>query len=485
VSRTEVAGIELPQGDPAAVLDAVNRLDRMASGFEHSAQGFRRAATAVPSWLGIASLAFEGLASGLERTADQAHAAVRDSRIATRRYADELREARDRIRRLQDRASELEEQIDEARQRVADAALREQDARARAAGALLSMPFDGGAGVAFDVAAAAFDEADAAAAERRRWEDRIAELEDELERIKRRAREEREEVRRAESRAAAQIEQAAGFFPTVGSAGDTPTRRELIEGGHVLPPGKLSSEEAETYLDAYSREHGRHFSAMDRLSLLSMLTQGERPPDMRKLEELYEEPGWVKTTNEFTGLADAERALDSFADGNISGGFASLAMAAPVGPGKLAKLGKLDNVVRGADDAAEVRRVAPGPGEWVRKNESMSEHSRRYQEFNGGRPGEVYRVERGGERADFDSIDQDVLVDSKGRYEHLFKDGEPQQWTTKTDDMMDQARRQADVASGRPIEWRFAENGDAYRYFRREFARENIPIRVRHVPMPD
>jgi hypothetical protein len=177
-----------------------------------------------------------------------------------------------------------------------------------------------------------------------------------LERVRRRAREERDEVRRAESRAAAQIERAVSYFPTVASAGDAPTRRELIEGGHVLPPGKLSSEEAETYLDAYSREHGRHFSAMDRLSLLSMLTQGERPPDMRKLEELYEEPGWVKATNEFTGLADAGRALDSFADGNVLGGLGSLAMAAPVGPGKLAKLGKLDDVARGGDDAARTAR---------------------------------------------------------------------------------------------------------------------------------
>jgi hypothetical protein len=112
----------------------------------------------------------------------------------------------------------------------------------------------------------------------------------------------------------------------------------------------------------------------------------------------------------------------------------------------------------------------------------MSDYSRRYQEFNGGRPGEVYRVERAGEHADFDSIDNGVLVDSKGNYDHLFKDGEPQRWWNPQD-MIDQAERQIRVSGGQPIEWRFAENGDAYRYFREEL--RDTPIRVRHVPMPD
>jgi hypothetical protein len=304
VADAQVAGIELPQGEPGAVLDAVNRLDRMASGFEHSAHGFRRAASTVPSWLGFASTAFQVLAAGLEDTAGRAHAAIRDARIATRRYAEELREARRRVRRLQERAEELEQRIDEAKQRAADAARREQEARTRAANALLSAPLDGG-GLALDVAAAGFDEADAAAAERRRWEERVVELEDELERVRREAREERDQVRKAESRAATEIQQATGYFPQAESAGGTMTRQELIEGGHVLPPGKLTSEEAETFLNAYSREHGRHFSALDRLSLATMLTQGERPPDMNKLQRLYEEPGWSKAGNELLDAAIA------------------------------------------------------------------------------------------------------------------------------------------------------------------------------------
>jgi hypothetical protein len=356
MGETQVAGIELPQGDPGAVLDAVNRLDRMASGFEQSAQGFRRAANAMPSWLGVASTGFQALAGGLEQTADRAHAAIRDARIATRRYAEELREARRRVMRLQERAEELEQEIEEAKRRAADALQRELGARARAAGAMLSAPLDG-AGLAFDAAAAAFDEADAAAAERRRWEDRAAELEDELERVRREARQEREEVRRAESRAAGEVEQALAYFPQVESAGGTMTRKELIEAGHVLPPGKLTSEEAETYLDAYSREHNRHFSAMDRLSLLTMLTQGERPPDMKKLEELYEEPGWVKVANELSGFNDAKRAVEQVGEGNLGGALLSAGLAFPVGPGKLGKLGKgLDDVVRGGDDAASTAR---------------------------------------------------------------------------------------------------------------------------------
>jgi hypothetical protein len=355
MGETRVAGIELPEGDPGAVLDAVNRLDRMASGFEQSAHGFRRAASAVPSWLGVASTAFQALAGGLEQTADRAHAAIRDARVATRRYAEELRQARQRVRRLQERAEDLEQQIKEARRRAADAAQREQDAYARAASALLSAPLDG-AGLALDAAARAFDEADAAAAERRRWEDRAAELEDELERVRREARQEREEVRRAEGRAAGEVEQVLAYFPQVEAAGGSMTRQELIEAGHVLPPGKLTSEEAETYLDAYSREHNRHFSAMDRLSLLAMLTQGERPPDMEKMKELYEEPGWVKVANELSGFNDAKRAVEQVGEGNLGGALLSAGLAFPVGPGKVGKLGKLDDVVRGGDDAASTAR---------------------------------------------------------------------------------------------------------------------------------
>jgi hypothetical protein len=90
-----------------------------------------------------------------------------------------------------------------------------------------------------------------------------------------------------------------------------------------------------------------------------MLTQGERPPDMRKLAHLYEEPGWVKATNEFTGLADAGRAIDNFGEGNFLGGLGSLAMASPVGPGKLGKLGKgLDDAIRSSDEVAQ--KVRPG-----------------------------------------------------------------------------------------------------------------------------
>jgi hypothetical protein len=299
MSPSAVAGIELPQGDPGAVMDAVTSLDRMASGFEHSAQGFRRAASAVPSWLGFASVAFQGLAGSLEQTADRAHTAIREARVATRRYAEDLREARERVKKLQERAEDLEQQIEEAKRRAADAAQRELDARGRAASAMLSAPLEGpGLGAALDAAVAAFEEADAAAAERRRWEERINELQDQLERVRREAQRERDRVREAESRAAAEIEQALVYFPQVESAGAPMTRQELIEGGHVLPPGKLTSEEAETFLDAYSREHETFFSAMDRLSLMTMLTQGERPPDMNKLQRLYEEPEWSKTGNE-------------------------------------------------------------------------------------------------------------------------------------------------------------------------------------------
>jgi hypothetical protein len=51
--------------------------------------------------------------------------------------------------------------------------------------------------------------------------------------------------------------------------------------------------------------------------------------------------------------------------------------------------------------------------------------------------------------------------------------------------MIEHAARQVRVADGRPVEWRFAGDGDAYRYFKEEFRERGLPIRVRHVPMSD
>jgi Restriction endonuclease fold toxin 5 len=139
--------------------------------------------------------------------------------------------------------------------------------------------------------------------------------------------------------------------------------------------------------------------------------------------------------------------------------------------------------VRGGTLAWRRAHLAPG---WLTKNEHMRSYSRRYQEFNGARPGEAFRVERRGERADFDSFENGVLVDSKGRYDGFFKDGSPQGfWAAGREKMLEQAARQVRVANGVPIEWRFAQNGAAYRYFKRELRARGLPISVRHVPMPD
>jgi len=48
------------------MIDAAASLDRWAGGFERAAQGLRRSAQSLPSWLGVASLAFHAAAAANE-----------------------------------------------------------------------------------------------------------------------------------------------------------------------------------------------------------------------------------------------------------------------------------------------------------------------------------------------------------------------------------------------------------------------------------
>ncbi|KFE61108.1 hypothetical protein DB31_4543 [Hyalangium minutum] len=101
-----------------------------------------------------------------------------------------------------------------------------------------------------------------------------------------------------------------------------------------------------------------------------------------------------------------------------------------------------------------------GPGEWVQANESMSESARTYQAQMTGTPkGYAYRVKVGDEEVDFDGFDQGVLLEVKST-------GYAQWITQKLDflpnfkgqhKLLEQARRQFDVANGTPIRWIVAE----------------------------
>lgn len=134
-------------------------------------------------------------------------------------------------------------------------------------------------------------------------------------------------------------------------------------------------------------------------------------------------------------------------------------------------------------------RALPESGQWIAKKESKTsagDFSRQYEEFNGGRPGKVYRVlDPTGKPVDFDSFVDGKLIESKGHYDQFFEaSGEPKFWFDPDQEFMEQARRQVQAAQGQPIEWRFAENGPAYEWFREQVALEGLPINVRHVPMP-
>ncbi len=103
-----------------------------------------------------------------------------------------------------------------------------------------------------------------------------------------------------------------------------------------------------------------------------------------------------------------------------------------------------------------------GPGQWVRKNEGMKLAARQYQcQVTGAPEGWVYRVVHNGEKADFDGFRDGALIDAKGpNYDNKFTDElDPKPWFERTgaQAMLDDAKRQARVADGVPIEWHVAE----------------------------
>lgn len=395
----------------------------------------------------------------------------------------------------------MRERIKAAEARAAAARESEAAARARATSAALSAPLDGGS---FSLAeeTRALNEADAAAAEAGTAEADAAAAREQLDRLREQAERERERVEQAGRLAAGQVQAAAGRLPTVSyPAPPAPPAEEeeedkpwyedawngftgaVSEGGEqVLGVGKgigegvgigegglllyrLSPANPLIDRDSFDRE----WAGVQDAAVFAWNNPGEFGNREDLAEGRYGE--WLGNLGPDAALAVATAGSGTVATRGLRG-------ADPVGD--------VADAARKGDRAVDAARAAPhGGGGWVTKNESMSHYSRRYQEFNGGRPGEVYRVERAGEHADFDSIDNGVLVDSKGRYDHLSKDGEPQPWWSKRQAMIDEAERQVRVANGQPIEWRFAERGDAYRHFRDEFARRQWPITVRYVPMPD
>lgn len=129
-----------------------------------------------------------------------------------------------------------------------------------------------------------------------------------------------------------------------------------------------------------------------------------------------------------------------------------------------------------------------GPGAWVLKGEGMKPWARKYQSQVSGAPeGWVYRVERAGERFDFDGYKDGYLLDAKGpNYDNKFADTlEPKYWfeNTGAQEMLKNAERQLRVANGVPIRWHVAEAKAAQAI--RRLLKENSygAIQVLHSPI--
>jgi hypothetical protein len=121
----------------------------------------------------------------------------------------------------------------------------------------------------------------------------------------------------------------------------------------------------------------------------------------------------------------------------------------------------------------------PGPGAYVRVNESMSARARAYQkQIVGGHEGEAYLLNG----VKFDGFKDGVLLDAKGlRYAHFIKDGEFRSWYRGGRKMIKEAKDQVRAAGDSPIRWCFAEE-EAADFYRAIFERERIKIEVVHVP---
>ncbi|MGZ3458132.1 MAG: Tox-REase-5 domain-containing protein [Archangium sp.] len=99
-----------------------------------------------------------------------------------------------------------------------------------------------------------------------------------------------------------------------------------------------------------------------------------------------------------------------------------------------------------------------GPGQWVPKNERMSERSRAFQHKVAKAPaGWVYRVFHNGEKADFDGRDpvDGTLLETKGQgYDKHFNSNlEAKGYFKGARRLVRQAERQSRVANGVPIRW--------------------------------
>ncbi len=228
-----VAGIAMPEGDPAAIADAAQSVNKLAHGFAYVAEHFRRAAGATPSWVGGAASSAQSSLQACAQAAETSRDACATAYIQLDRYAVEFEQAHSRVKRLREEAEEVEEQLRQARREAAAAGQRAEEARGRAtaAAAMMSGPLDGGA-VAMAAQRAAESEARAAEEEQIRWQKRAQRLQDELEDLRERAAEQRQAAREAEGIAARAVISAEAQFPLV-PMGAQPSAIPVTNGGQA------------------------------------------------------------------------------------------------------------------------------------------------------------------------------------------------------------------------------------------------------------
>jgi hypothetical protein len=143
----------------------------------------------------------------------------------------------------------------------------------------------------------------------------------------------------------------------------------------------------------------------------------------------------------------------------------------------------------GGEPGGKSWRPPPGgPGKWVRKNEGMKPGARQYQcQVTGAPEGWVYRVERNGERFDFDGYKDGCLLDAKGPgYDNKFlKSLDPEPWFEDTGarELLQNAERQLRVANGTPVRWHVAE-AKAAQAIRKLLERNSYgAIQIVHTPV--
>jgi len=215
-----IAGIVLPEGRPGAAFEVAQTFDAAAAGFERTAETVERALAMVPSWHGLAALAYQDRCTSYEGAAKAAAQALERAGAELRRYGHLYDEAHARIERLQRAAEACLARIKVAEREAAEAARREQAARDRATDAMLRSPLDGGYSLAEQ--ADAVREADGAADDRRRYEAEAEAEREELERLQKEALEEHERIRQAGRQGAAALQGAVAEMPRVQPPGPPP-----------------------------------------------------------------------------------------------------------------------------------------------------------------------------------------------------------------------------------------------------------------------